>query len=102
MTKEKQIWLTEKKMPGLWLIGVFIIGMLLGKTQNIRNDMWVDLVDNSDRKVLLKDNCVYKVEDKVTLEIPSESLPQKPVAVTVIAKTSSGDLYESREFLLSN
>ncbi len=102
VTKEKQIWLTEKKMPGLWLIGVFIIGMLLGKTQNIRNDMWVDLVDNSDRKVLLKDNCVYKVEDKVTLEIPSESLPQKPVAVTVIAKTSSGDLYESREFLLSN
>lgn len=100
--KEKQIWLTQKKMPGLWLIGVFIIGMLLGETRNVRNDMWVDLVDNTDRKVLLKDDCVYKVDDKVTLEISSEALPQNPVAVTVIAKTKAGDIYESREFLLSN
>ena len=119
----KSILLTQKKSNGLLLALFFTLGLLgglslgiLGKTtayadENISYDdwkqteeskeLWVDLCDTNERKMLLKNDAVYKVEDKVRLEIPGDSIPNEDVSIRIIATGKNGHKYVSRTFNVS-
>lgn len=117
----KSLLLTEKKSNSI-LIGLFFavglsIGLLLGNgldmpafasersdilATNDKKEMWVDLCDTFERKMLLKNDAVYKVEDKVRFEIPRESIPKGEMKIQISAIGNDGSLYQSRAFNVSN
>lgn len=126
----KSILLTEKK-SGSMLIGLFFVlglvsGLMFGSAINTTayaasntsfdsvsgigsgaldssaKEMWVDLCDTSERKMLLKNDAVYKVEDKVRFEIPKDSIPEDDLKIQITATGKDGRRYISRYFNVSN
>ena len=106
---EKDIFLTEKKYLGLLSVMIFLIGalsmLILLKLSDNRvlaveknEEMWVNMCDTSERKLLLKDDASYSVEDKVRLEIPEESLPEGESRVQVMVYLDDGRTMSSRVF----
>ncbi len=105
--QEKEVWLTAKRGIGLWSLG---IGLLLGglafslrqqtAVQNSfaagKETFWVDMKDENDRLLLVKEGTVLPVGDKVRLEIPMERMPRQQVSLQIIATDEKGEVFGSR------
>ncbi|MGN0376069.1 MAG: serine/threonine protein kinase [Suilimivivens sp.] len=109
--QEKSIFLTEKKFSGIYISGIFLFilaGVLMqGKGASLSvlakekdNSLWVEMRDEQNRKLLLKEGAVYQVNDRVKLEIPAERMPEGEIALKLVATGEDGEIYESRIFLL--
>ena len=109
--QEKSVFLTEKKFSGIYVSGVLVIvfcsmvltgGLRLSvAAQEKENSLWVEMRDEKDRKLLLKEGSVYEVIDRLRLEIPAERMPEGEITLRVIATGEEGEIYESRTFLLA-
>lgn len=113
----KSVLLTQKKNSGL-LFGIFFalglsLGLMVGMFGNTvayadvhkikdTKELWVDLCDTAERKMLLKNDAVYKIEDKVRFEIPKNSMPDEDVKIQITAFGKDGREYVSRFFNVSN
>ena len=106
--QEKEVWLTAKRGIGLWSLG---IGLLLGglafslqqQTGGVQNSFaagketfWVDMKDENDRLLLVKEGTVLPVGDKVRLEIPMERMPRQQMSLQIIAIDEKGEIFGSR------
>lgn len=105
----KSIHLTSKKYAGLYMWGFFILGvgmgLCIGEGSKVTayagaapEELWVEMKDVSERKLLLRNESVYEVEDKVRLEIPSESIPDEEISIEILAVGTDGTRYQSRAF----
>lgn len=107
LRQEKEVWLTAKKGIGLWSLG---IGLLLGglafslqQQTGVRSSFaagketfWVDMKDENDRLLLVKEGTVLPVGDKVRLEIPMERMPRQQMSLQIIAIDEKGEVFGSR------
>ena len=105
--QEKEVWLTAKKGIGLWSLG---FGLLLGglvftlqEQAGVYNGFaagketfWVDMKDENDRLLLVKEGTVLPVGDKVRLEIPMERMPRQQMSLQIIAIDEKGEVFGSR------
>ena len=109
--QEKSIFLTEKKFSGIYIsiILVMILSSMLLMTgvlsltaaaQEKENSLWVEMRDEKNRKLLIKEGSVYQVIDRLRLEIPAERMPEGEITLKVVATGEEGEIYESRTFLL--
>lgn len=120
VTKEKEIWLTEKRFPGLFVLFVLSAGVLTGFGISLSNtanaeekvvfeNTYEDLADNLmvvptkikdeyGRYVILKEGSLYPADNLFVLEIEAATLPDNPVSVEVLIRTESGKVYESRMY----
>jgi serine/threonine protein kinase len=104
--QEKSIFLTEKKFAGIYISAFFFLvsGLLLAGMKPVQayepEGLWVEMRDDRNRKLLLKDGTVYAVSDRVKLEIPAESMPEGEIALQLVASGEDGEIYTSRIFLL--
>lgn len=108
--QEKSIFLTEKKFSGLYaLVFLFLLlsgGMVQKEAVHISDaaekeeDLWVEMRDDKNRKLLLKDGAVYYATERVCLEIPVEKMPEMQIALQLVATGEEG-IYKSRIFLLN-
>lgn len=110
----QQVWLSQKKYIGLYGLMLFTAGMVfslilgagisgskvyaLGETK----DMWVDMLDAHERKVLLKEDGLYEVSGKILFEIPEGQIPGEEIHINITAMDENGKLYESRNFNVIN
>ena len=106
MKTEKSLFLTGKKYLGLYglmIMGLGLIG-IMGSVNHKKdeNTLWVEMRDVNERKMLLKDDGIYKVDDMLRLEIPASSIPDKNFTVRVIAMDDDGERYVSRRFCVIN
>ena len=105
--QEKEVWLTAKRGIGLWSLG---FGLLLGglvftlqEQAGVYNGFaagketfWVDMKDENDRLLLVKEGTVLPVGDKVRLEIPMERMPRQQMSLQIIAIDEKGEVFGSR------
>lgn len=106
--QEKSVFLTEKKFSGIYVTGILIIllmtGMLVGgftvEAEETPEKLWVEMRDEYDRKLLLKEDAVYRAGDKIRLEIPMERMPEGETALWLNAEGDGGKIYQSRIFLI--
>lgn len=107
--QEKTVWLTEKKISGLFvsLLAVFALasgtcrerissGTAYAKEED--QALWVEMRDTCERKLLLKYDAVYITNDKVRFELPAERLPTQELSVQIVAVGEDGEQYRSRIF----
>lgn len=109
--QEKSVFLTEKKFSGIYVAGILIMTLgsalltgvlcLSAAAQGKENSLWVEMRDEKDRKLLLKEGAVYPVGDKLRLEIPAERMPEGKITLWVAAAGEEGETYRSRRFLLT-
>ena len=82
--QEKSVFLTEKKYAGLYRTGMIVLLFLqlgiLGtdKLQAAEDSqkLWVEMRDEQNRKLLLKNDAVYYPEQKIRFDIPVQELPR--------------------------
>lgn len=108
--QEKSILLTEKKVPGVYISGMLaaVIMCLLfsrgfcffAEAEEKAESLWVEMRDEKNRKLLLKEGTVLPVGNKVRLEIPADGIPEGKIALQLVATGEAGEVYESRIFLL--
>jgi len=109
--QEKSVFLTEKKFSGIFVSAALVMilaGMLRTKMDTRLsvqaagegNSLFVEMRDQQNRKLLLREGCVYQVSDRVRLEIPAERIPKGEIALRLVAAGEDGEIYESRVFLL--
>lgn len=108
--REKNIWMSEKKFSGL--IAVMILagsnlstGMISGApipaavhALEEQEQLWVEMRDDLGRKMLLQYDAVYETESSVRFELPAKRLPDKKLAVQIVAVAEDGERYSSRVF----
>ena len=105
--QEKELWLTAKKGIGLWSLGFGLLlgGLVLGLRQQAgvqnsfasgKEPLWVDMKDENDRLLLVKEGTVLPVGDKVRLEIPMERMPRQQMSLQIIAIDEKGEVFGSR------
>lgn len=105
--QEKDIWLTEKRGLGLLLFMVFVMGnicaaLILESTQTTsmagagKKNLWVNVKDEQNRNVLVRDGTVFPVKEKLKFELNVEEIPEEAVSVRIVAIGSEGEIYESR------
>lgn len=109
--QEKSVFLTEKRFPGIYVAGFLIIlffgGMLLGvngsipaKAKEAPEKLWVEMRDEYNRKLLLKEDAVYRAGERIRFEIPAERMPEGESALWLTAEGKEGKIYRSRIFLI--
>lgn len=118
--QEKNVRLTEKKFFGLYLLLFFFLGCCFERAavQSSKNSLggfwtaevvyagekeerlWVEMRDDLGRKLLLKEDAVYKPDECVRFEIPLKSLPDETIRLQMAAEGEGGNLYVSRVFLI--
>lgn len=107
--QEKNLWLTEKKFPGLLsmlLIGGGLMSMLSrGMVPKVyageeSERLWVEMRDDLGRKMLLKEDAVYVTDDTVRFELPAGRLPDQELSLKLVAVGEDGTGYSSRIFLI--
>ena len=105
--QEKEIWLTAKRGIGLWSLGIGLLlgGLVFGLHQQTggqnsfaagKENFWVDMKDENDRLLLVKEGTVLPIGNKVRLEIPMERMPRQQVSLQVIAIDEKGEVFGSR------
>ncbi len=105
---EKSVFLTEKRYAGLYKAGIFILlflqlGMVHDKFLQAAEEspkLWVEMRDEQNRKLLLKEGAIYHPEQKIRFDIPVQELPQGIFSVQIVAVKDTGEIYESRVFLV--
>lgn len=60
--------------------------------------LWVEMRDDSGRKLLLKDDAVYITSDCVRFELPTKRLPEDEISLQMVAVGEQGEVYNSRIF----
>ncbi len=109
--QEKNILLTGKKFPGLFVVFFFLAfsGFSMGKAgrdsetvyaAEEEESLWVEMRDEQGRKMLLKYDAVYQTKERVQFEIPAERLPHGQVSLQIIGGDEEGKCYSSRIFLV--
>lgn len=120
--QEKNVWLTEKKFSGLYVIIIFFLGSGLGGAlwemtsarwapccpwrgnkayaSESEEKLWVEMRDDKGRKMLLKEGAVYVPEECIRFEIPADRLPQEEIRLQMVAEGEEGGVYVSRIFLI--
>lgn len=107
LRQEKEVWLTAKKGIGLWSLGIGLLlgGLTFGLQQQTgvhssfaagKETFWVDMKDENDRLLLVKEGTVLPVGDKVRLEIPMERMPRQQMSLQIIAIDEKGEVFGSR------
>lgn len=109
--QEKNIWLTEKKFSGFFLLffTLFFSALVLDGTSVVfpasfvwaeerQEILWVEMRDESGRKLLLKNDAVYMTSDRVRFELPAGRLPGKELSMQIVAVDEDGERYSSRIF----
>lgn len=107
LRQEKEVWLTAKKGIGLWSLGMGLLlgGLAFGLQQQTgvgssfaagKETFWVDMKDENDRLLLVKEGTVLSVGDKVRLEIPMERMPRQQMSLQIIAIDEKGEVFGSR------
>lgn len=107
LRQEKEVWLTAKKGIGLWSLGIGLLlgGLAFGLQQQTggrssfaagKETFWVDMKDENDRLLLVKEGTVLPVGDKVRLEIPMERMPRQQMSLQIIAIDEKGEVFGSR------
>ena len=107
LRQEKEVWLTAKKGIGLWSLGIGLLlgGLAFGLQQQTgvrssfasgKETFWVDMKDQNDRLLLVKEGTVLPVGDKVRLEIPMERMPRQQMSLQIIAIDEKGEVFGSR------
>lgn len=103
---EKSVFLTEKKFPGLFVILLVTIllsgGIPVITATEKREELWVDMRDESGRKCLMKEGSAYCLKDKMWFELTKESLPAGISSLQLIALGEDNQVYESRVFFVEN
>ena len=61
-----------------------------------KETFWVDMKDENDRLLLVKEGTVLPVGDKVRLEIPMERMPRQQMSLQIIAIDEKGEVFGSR------
>lgn len=109
--QEKSVFLTEKKSPGIYvavfLAVLLLTGLFLGgegsffvKAKEPPEKLWVEMRDEYDRKLLLKEEAVYCAGERIRFEIPTERMPEGESALWLTAEGEEGTIYRSRIFLI--
>lgn len=114
--QEKNIWLTEKKFSGLYVMIFFLLGSTLGRlsmkveipgelseaayASENEEKLWVEMRDDLGRKMLLKDGAVYVPKECVRFEIPADRLPDEEIRLQMVAEGDGGGIYMSRIFMI--
>ncbi len=109
--QEKNIYLTEKRFLGLLSFMMFIISgvfplPLVDLPQSLTyareedGTLWVEMRDEQGRKMLLKEDAVYKTDKQVRFELPADRLPDQKLAMQLVAVGENGDTYSSRIFYI--
>lgn len=112
--QENSVFLTEKQFPGmskeLLFLFFLVIQMMLipfagGQTETVKagekpGELWVDMRDEENRKMLVKEGAVYPVKERLRFDISKENLPKGPVSVRIFASGKQGEVLESRVFLV--
>ncbi len=112
--QENSVFLTEKQFPGmskeLLFLFFLVIQMMLipfagGQTETVKagekpGELWVDMRDEENRKMLVKEGAVYPVKERLRFDISKENLPKGPVSVRILASGKQGEILESRVFLV--
>lgn len=119
--QEKNIWLTDKKFSGLYALLIFLMGALWGMGSfggcgdpfqkkgmeavvyagENEERLWVEMRDDTGRKLLLKEGAVYEPIERVRFEIPTQRLPGGEIRVQLVAEQKGGQVYLSRVFLVN-
>lgn len=109
LRQEKSVFLTEKKFSGIYVSSLLLLlfwGSLFSvsrartETEEKTNTLWVEMRDEKNRKLLLKEGTVYKAGERVRFEVPTERMPEGEIALYLTARDGEGDIYESRIFLV--
>lgn len=62
--------------------------------------LWVEMRDEKNRKLLLREGTVYQAGESVRFEVPADRMPEGEVALRLTAQDEAGGIYESRIFLV--
>lgn len=110
--QEKEIWLTEKRGRGLFAVLAFAAGMAGGmllvntpmssQAAEGTKSLWIELKDENNRLLLLREDAVLPVTERLCMEIPMDRLPQERLSFRVVATDQEGEVYSSRSFKIYN
>lgn len=109
--QEKSLFLSEKKFNGFYAaLGILLCLLLIPLTGSVSffpadaaekpELLWVEMRDDSGRKLLLKEGDIYPAKTSVRFEIPAQELPQSTISLWLIAQGERGEEYKSRRFLV--
>lgn len=111
---ENSVFLTQKRFPGMdkdllfllfLVMQVAFLALTVGPGMPVKageepGTLWVDMRDEENRKLLVKEGCTYQVKERLRFDIPKENLPKGKVFVRILASGEQGELLESRVFLV--
>lgn len=110
--QEKEIWLTEKRGRGLLALLAFAVGMTGGallfrspissQAADNAKSLWIELKDEENRLLLLREGAVLPVTERLRMEIPMDRLPKEELSFRMIATNQAGEVYSSRSFRIHN
>lgn len=111
LKQEKSVFLTEKKFSGIYVSGIVLLliwgGLLFQGESGLwvsaeekTQVLWVEMRDEKNRKLLLREGTVYQAGESVRFEVPADRMPEGEVALRLTAQDEAGGIYESRIFLV--
>lgn len=105
--QEKEIWLTEKRGLGLLVFVAFVLGMAGGicvsqvpvlQAAEKEEPLWVEIKDEENRLLLLKDGAVLPVGQRLRLEVPMDRVASRTLSFQLIATDQKGGVFSSKIF----
>lgn len=111
LKQEKSVFLTEKKFSGIYVSGILLVlfwgslffleeAQMQVSAEEKTEVLWVEMRDEKNRKLLLKEGTVYQAGECVRFEVPADRMPEGEVALRLTAQDEAGAIYESRIFLV--
>lgn len=106
---EKDVMLTEKKYIGLLAMaiwGIIISSLMIVKLLSGQSayaiegvsDLKVNIYDENERKLLIKNDALLDVNDFLRIEVPAKELPEGVSEVRITANSNDGLMLSSRAF----
>ncbi|MCF0229359.1 MAG: hypothetical protein HUJ76_06660 [Parasporobacterium sp.] len=106
---KNEIWLSHKKYRGLYILGIGAVAISVlisfsgifdinARSDDLPQSLWVDFKASDESRILIKNDCVYEIDDMVRMEIPAEVLGEEELSIQVFATDTKGNRYLSRKF----